>query len=192
MESWKSINGYNDYYISDCGRIKSEKNGKTKILKQSKDSKGQYMLVCLCKEGEPKHFLVHRLVASAFLKNEKNYEQVNHKNCNKKDNRLENLEWCSRSQNQKHAYKNGLIRIPTYKGKFGKEHNKSVASVLISPDGKEKTFYSFAEFKRETGGDNTSLCWARTHKKLPYKFHRGFLRGWTLIKTFNPHIELED
>jgi hypothetical protein len=186
-EVWKNIEGYKDYYVSNMGRVKSTKNGNKKIIKQKADSLGKYLLVSLCKDGFVKSCLVHRLVAKAFLKNKNKFPQVNHKDLNKKNNRVDNLEWVTASENSKHAYKNGVINIPTYKGRFGKQHNKSIAVIMKKPDGEKEIYYSYSEFKRKTGGDHTSICWAKNHNQLPYLFHRGFLKGWTLVDFFKPY-----
>lgn len=98
MEIWKKINGYGDYQVSSMGRFKSLKYGKERIMKLIKDSNG-YLQVQLCKNGKVILYLVHRLVAQAFIDNPDNLPQVNHKNENKADNRVENLEWCDRKYN---------------------------------------------------------------------------------------------
>lgn len=97
-EIWKPIEGYPDYEVSSLGRVKSLKFGKEKILKGIKDKNG-YLRVILYKEGKLKGYSVHRLVAQAFLPNPDNLPQVNHRNENKTDNRVENLEWCDSSYN---------------------------------------------------------------------------------------------
>ena len=108
MEKWVSIKGYEGLYeVSDMGRVKSLKFGKEKILKPENHTFGYYRVI-LCKDGINKKYRVHRLVCLNFLDNPENKPQVNHKNGDKKDNRLENLEWCNNSENQKHAYDNGL------------------------------------------------------------------------------------
>lgn len=95
MEEWKNIIGYEGLYqVSSYGRVKSLKFGKENLLKHKKDS-GGYLQVGLCKDGKRKIFLVHRLVAQAFLPNLDNLPQVNHKDENKENNCVSNLEWCT-------------------------------------------------------------------------------------------------
>lgn len=97
IEIWKDIKGYEGLYqVSNLGRVKSlgnNKRRKEKILKQVEDG-GGYLFVLLCKNGKGKMFKVHRLVAQAFTPNPNNYPQVNHKDENKQNNCVWNLEWC--------------------------------------------------------------------------------------------------
>lgn len=97
-EVWKPIEGYEDYLVSNLGRVKSLKFGKEKILSPGHNGWG-YLDVGLCKNGQKKHQLVHRLVALAFIPNPKNLPEVNHKNEDKTNNRADNLEWVSSKEN---------------------------------------------------------------------------------------------
>ncbi len=102
-EIWKDIEGYEGLYqISNLGNVKSLKNNI--ILKPSKNSKG-YLQVFLWKNGSGKLLRIHRLVAKAFIPNFDDKPQVNHIDGNKQNNRVNNLEWVTNSENQKHAFK---------------------------------------------------------------------------------------
>ena len=89
------------YKVDKMGRVFSVR--RNKFLKPRIGS-GKYPEVVLCKNTYRKHYLVHRLVAEAFLPNPKKYQEINHINGIKTDNRLENLEWSTRSENVKHSY----------------------------------------------------------------------------------------
>ena len=119
-EIWKNIEGYEGYYqISNLGQIRSLDrklwNGqafhlrKGKILK-SFIRKNGYKNVVLSKNSQLKNFMIHRLVAEIFISNPKNKKDVNHLNGIKIDNRVDNLEWCTRSENQIHAYNTGISK----------------------------------------------------------------------------------
>lgn len=106
-EIWKDIEGYEGLYqVSNLGRVKSNLR-KGRILKPSTTHDGYYNLT-LSKNGQLKTYRVHRLVCSAFISNPLNKSEVNHIDGNKKNNSIENLEWCTRSENAKHAHKTGL------------------------------------------------------------------------------------
>lgn len=93
-EIWADIPGYNGtYQVSTMGRVRGRK-----ILKFDRTKDG-YLLAQLCKDGKVKKHRVNRLVALAFIPNPDGLPQVNHKNENKTDNRVENLEWVSAKQN---------------------------------------------------------------------------------------------
>lgn len=119
-EVWKDIPNYEGYYqISNLGRIKSVarkvkyqnsyRNVKEKLKKTFIGKQG-YERVELSKNGKTKKYNVHRIVANVFISNPLNKETVNHINGIKTDNRVENLEWATRSENELHAYKIGLAK----------------------------------------------------------------------------------
>lgn len=101
-EIWKDIPGYEGLYrVSNLGNVKSlnwRNTGEAKNLYLKPHRRG-YLQVELAKNGIKKCFVVHRLVATAFLPNDDLLPQVNHKDENKKNNRADNLEWCTQSYN---------------------------------------------------------------------------------------------
>ena len=99
-EQWKDIEGYDGVYqVSDLGRVRSRKSGEWKVMSASKNRKG-YLRLDLSIDGKRKNASVHRLVAQAFIPNDdESKNQVNHKDENKENNRVDNLEWCTAQYN---------------------------------------------------------------------------------------------
>jgi hypothetical protein len=152
-EIWKDIPDFeNLYQVSNLGNVKAlskiRKTGRSgstirvyedKILKFSDKSNNGYRLVTLCNFGKTKTFTIHRLVCISFLINEFNYDSINHKDGNKLNNNVLNLEWCTKSQNSLHAFKIGL-----QKGAFLSGVN-NVASKKILRKSDNKIYNSIKE-----------------------------------------------
>lgn len=103
MEEWKDIEGYEGLYqVSNYGRVKSLWFGREKILKGGKNARG-YLVVGLWKDGKRVMKKVHRLVAEAFLENPQNLLEVNHKDEDKTNNSVSNLEFCDRKYNNNYG-----------------------------------------------------------------------------------------
>lgn len=145
QEIWKNIIEYEGLYqISNLGNVKSVK--KDKIMKVGINNFG-YKRLWLSKENKSKGFLLHRLIAIHFIPNPDNLSEVNHKDADKLNNSINNLEWCSHSENMAHANSMGLIStiemIKTLKKYNSLDRDK--AAKLIN-NGK-----SFREVERITG-----------------------------------------
>ena len=101
-EIWKDIEGFEKkYQISNMGRVKAlnfKRSGKEKIMKQCLEKSG-YLRITLSKNNKQKKYSVHRMTAMAFIPNIENKKEVNHKNTNTLDNRVENLEWATPKEN---------------------------------------------------------------------------------------------
>lgn len=125
IEIWKDIKGLEGLYqISNLGRVKSlpklvnsvmsktsKRKTKEKILKPAIGTHG-YLRFHLQVNYKAHHCLLHRLMAEAFIWNPENLEQVNHKDGNKLNNSIDNLEWVTRSENAIHSFKMGLSYQP--------------------------------------------------------------------------------
>ena len=106
FEIWKDIEGYAGLYqVSNLGRVKSLKVSKIKserIRKSYQQSSG-YISIVLCKNGKVTNHKIHRLVANAFIDNPDNLPEINHKDEDKTNNCVDNLEWCDSSYNKNYG-----------------------------------------------------------------------------------------
>ena len=145
-EIWKDIKGYEGrYQISNYGNIKSlKRNGCSGGMIKTEKRHG-YLRVRLWKESTVKNYSIHKLVAISFLPNYDNKPFINHKDGNKENNFVGNLEWCSQKENMVHAYENGLIKT---------------RKVMQIKDGKViKTFTNMRRASLETGIQYSSIYW---------------------------------
>lgn len=146
IEIWQPVIGYETLYeVSNKGRIRSLPKSITypcgrvqhypaMIRKPVINSKNGYVYIGLTKDRKQKGFRLHRIVAEAFLPNPNGFEQVNHKNFEKTDNRVENLEWCDGFTQQQHAATKPGRRWQRHRsGMVGKLNPKSKPVVKINP-----------------------------------------------------------
>ena len=104
-EILKEIKEYKNYYISNLGNVYSTKSGKLIKLTPYIDSKGNYLMIRLIRnDGIRKSLLIHRLVAEHFIPNPLKLPEVNHKDKNTKNPKVDNLEWCTRKENLYDSY----------------------------------------------------------------------------------------
>lgn len=178
MEVWKDINGFNgEYKISNFGRVKSLKTAKPKILKFKTNNKG-YKWVALFSDGIQNNLLVHRLVATHFLDNDKNYKIINHIDENPANNNVSNLEWCSCSDNVKKSsklkdyYRTNKILCTTRNSK----HNDTANRIKQILDGIViKTFKNSIEVEQCLGFDKSFiLSCCRNKRKSAYGYQWQF------------------
>lgn len=94
-ELWKDIEGYPGYQVSNLGRVRSNNYGRINYVLKLRVDKDGYYRVMIKKDKKDKLFGVHRLVALTFISNPNNYPCVNHKDENKQNNCVDNLEWCT-------------------------------------------------------------------------------------------------
>ena len=188
-EEWRDIKGYEGLYkVSNLGRVKSlnyNHTKKEKVLDFKPKSNG-YIIVKLWKNGKSKSFYIHRLVAEAFIPNPNNYPEINHKIDDFKhrsNNRVDNLEWCTRKYNN--SYGNHTKRISdSLKGRTdirlkGSKHPNSHKVICITTN---KTFDTMKEatiFYKVSQSSITMCCQGKykyagkhpvTGEKLVWKY----------------------
>lgn len=178
-EIWKDIKGYEGIYqVSNLGRVCSldryvnSKYGSKRfvsggMLKLQSDKYG-YNVVCLSKGKRNKRKLckVHRLVAKAFIPNPNKKTEVNHMNGVRDDNRVENLEWVTSSENMVHSFR-VLKRkfISPQKGRFGKDNKTSKTVIQIDGESVIAIFCGTKEAERKTGINRTSISMVCNNKR---------------------------
>lgn len=183
QEIWKSLNEYDGIYqVSNLGRIRSliDNHQNKRIVpkvKKARIGNSGYLYVNLRKDGKPTSERIHRLVASYFCEKPVDAQCVNHINGIKTDNRAENLEWCTYSENSVKAYEMGLKR-PTKDsangmyGIHGKDHPSSKPILQYSLDGNLIAEYeSGIEAGNALGVDGSSIqrC-ARGDRKTAFGY----------------------
>ena len=143
------------YEVSNFGNVRSlnyNREKRIKILKTGLDGWG-YLYVALTKNKKARNKKIHRLVAENFIPNNNKFEQVNHIDGNKKNNNVNNLEWCNRQHNMQEAFRLGLVGRPK-----SKEHYKSKKVNQYDLEGNLiKTWDCIRDIERELNFRHTNI-----------------------------------
>ena len=176
-EIWKPIDGYENYEISNKGRVRSNPNktrSSVRILKQG--NVNGYKNVSLCKDGKLKSFVVHRLVAIAFLDNPYNYPCINHKSEEKDNNDVTNLEWCTYDYNNNFGNRNKKISKSNIDNgvyqRIADKYSKKVAQIDL--EGNIVRIWDSAYQAQREGGYIQSNIMNCCNNKPHRKTHKGY------------------
>lgn len=197
FEVWQDIEGFEGLYqVSTCGRVKSLdrnvpriRNGKESLLHIPerilipKNNGMGYLTVCLQYRNQSKYYLIHRLVAQAFLPNPNNYPEVNHKSENKKDNTISNIEFCDRVYNVNYGT-GRKRRQETVNRNNSRGAEKEI--VKLSLEGKYiRTYVSSHEAAKDNNikyqGNIINCCKGRTSYAYGYR--------WEYLEDYKTKIE---
>ena len=158
-EIWKIMKEHKNYEVSNCGKVKNKKTGR--ILKTTKNNKGYERFIVYINK-KPSIFYMHRVVANNFIDNPNNYEQINHKNEDKLDNRVENLEWCNNKYNANYGTRNKRIiekKRHTFKTIIQKDKNDNIV----------KIWKDICEIQEQTNYDKHNI-YKSCEKKYKYAY----------------------
>lgn len=159
MEVWKKVEGYDNYEVSNTGKVRTHNymnRGETREMSPS--SCRGYLQVNLFKDNKQKCMRIHRLVAEAFIPNPNNLREVNHIDGNKENNNVENLEWCTREENLAHEHRTGL-GDKARAGLIRSFEARRRAVIAIPQNGGAKMeFVSIQEAGRRLNIEATKIC----------------------------------
>lgn len=168
----RPVKGFEDkYQVSDDGKVYRIDGME---LHQYYVSRG-YKIVILYKDKKQKTKLVHRLVAEAFIPNPDNLPQVNHKDEDKENNTVSNLEWCNNDYNNHYGTGNARRKVSGVKG--AKERGEC-KEVICLADGKR--YYSISEAARHYGfclSRVSNSCIFKRNGKYPFRYYEDYLKG---------------
>lgn len=173
-EIWKAVEGYEDYYeVSSYGNVRSldrivvysdgrKRLHKGSMLKPDKNEDG-YLRIRISKSDKVKAVLIHRLIAQAFIPNPSNLPEVNHKDENKTNNCVDNLEWCTRLYNINYGTRNEKVAVKLSKPVF--QIDKITNEVITE-------YPSAAEAVRQLNIGNGSISRCCNGKQKTYKGYK--------------------
>lgn len=179
-KEWRTVVECDKYEVNQFGEIRHKK--RKQILKP-RPNRGGYEYVNFTVDGVHKNFAIHRIVANAFIPNPNGYMEVNHKDYNKSNNCVDNLEWVTSSGNKSHAYKkieNHIIR-----GKEVEQYTKTGEYV--------RTYDTVSDAAKAMGcciGAISNCCLGRTKTSMGFQWR--FSEGSTTKYERNPSSSVQD
>lgn len=176
---WRQVKEHQNYEVNQFGEIRHKK--RQQILKPRRNP-GGYLYVCFKVNGKNTNFAVHRIVANAFIPNPNEKQEVNHKDYDKTNNCVANLEWVSGSENKKHAFQK-----KENKDKRGKEvaqYSKNGDFIAIYP-----TISEAAQKTNGSIGAISNCC--RGRSKTSGGFRWSFVEGSTTKYERNPSSSVQ-
>lgn len=168
-ERWKAMPGFEGYYeISNKGRVKSI-FWSGRILKPMCNGNGyMYFTPIKNKDGDKRNYYIHRAVAETFISNPLNKEEVNHKNLNKSDNRIDNLEWVTRKENARHARRNIKFKVSNIQREKLISRNKKMSSRPLINANSGKIYPSIIAASKDIGISYSRIKYGLKTKDLPF------------------------
>jgi group I intron endonuclease len=195
IEIWKSLDciNYPNYEISNWGRVKSlnyKRSGEERLLKPKKQKDG-YLSVSLCKDSKQKSFLVHKLVALIFLENPLNLPQINHKDENKENNKVENLEFCTARHNINYGTRSERAGKNISKAKQGKHHTKETKQKMSETrKGENNPMFGKKHTKETKQKISETRKGKGTKPILQYTLDGVFIRDWDSATTASKELNI--
>jgi hypothetical protein len=173
-DNWVNIPFDYEYEITRFGHVRNINTGN--VIRHF-TNRGGYKYCTVSNSGRKRNIMIHRLIASVFIPNPNNKPSINHINCNKTDNRIENLEWCTPKENAIHARQNGLtVNPPSQNGKLGKLNSTSKPVRQIDLSGNIIRDYDCARQAMEYGFTPSHISRCCNGTKEKYKGYK-----WTFI-----------
>ena len=170
MEKWKEVSDNSNYLVSNTGKVRRQGSDKNHLFRD----KNGYSVVDLYNKGDRRTRRVHRLVAEAFIPNPDNKPEINHKDGDKHNNNVSNLEWVTTKENCQHAWKSGLS-TPSYgmSGKSNPNGGRKKRPIRIVETG--EVFSSLKECEEAIDGNNRHIndCLRgrqRTHRGYHFEY----------------------
>jgi hypothetical protein len=172
VEEWREVIDNPNYQVSNTGRVRRNGHNKDKAVRVANDG---YLKTDLYMDGKRKTKRINRIVAQAFIPNPENKPEVNHKDGNKLNNNVSNLEWNTKPENVKHAWENGLAK-PSH-GMLGKKNpnggRKGIPFRIVETG---EVFNTLAECANIIGGSDTRISDCLHSKQKTYKdYHFEYL-----------------